>query len=59
MSSAAGKVPAPAQTVYSASKFALNGYFHSLRSEVLVVITPNPKPSKYFFYICQSFLSIS
>lgn len=34
MSSAAGKVPAPGQAVYSASKFALNGYFHSLRSEV-------------------------
>lgn len=34
MSSAAGKAPAPGQAVYSASKFALNGYFHSLRSEV-------------------------
>lgn len=34
MSSAAGKVPSPGQAVYSASKFALNGYFHSLRSEV-------------------------
>ncbi|KVI07509.1 Glucose/ribitol dehydrogenase [Cynara cardunculus var. scolymus] len=33
MSSAAGKAPAPGQAVYSASKFALNGYFHSLRSE--------------------------
>uniref|UniRef100_A0A7C9DRU4 Ketoreductase domain-containing protein n=1 Tax=Opuntia streptacantha TaxID=393608 RepID=A0A7C9DRU4_OPUST len=33
MSSAAGKTPAPGQAVYSASKFALNGYFHSLRSE--------------------------
>ncbi|KAJ8450518.1 hypothetical protein Cgig2_020155 [Carnegiea gigantea] len=36
MSSAAGKTPAPGQAVYSASKFALNGYFHSLRSEVIV-----------------------
>ena len=35
MSSAAGKVPAPGQAGYSASKFALNGYFHTLRSEVL------------------------
>lgn len=34
MSSAAGKTPAPGQAVYSATKFALNGYFHSLRSEV-------------------------
>lgn len=34
MSSAAGKTPAPGQAVYSASKHALNGYFHSLRSEV-------------------------
>lgn len=34
MSSAAGKTPAPGQAVYSASKYALNGYFHSLRSEV-------------------------
>lgn len=34
MSSAAGKNPAPGQAVYSASKYALNGYFHSLRSEV-------------------------
>ncbi|TYJ00694.1 hypothetical protein E1A91_A13G103300v1 [Gossypium mustelinum] len=33
MSSAAGKTPAPGQAVYSASKYALNGYFHSLRSE--------------------------
>ncbi|KAG5610795.1 hypothetical protein H5410_022076 [Solanum commersonii] len=33
MSSAAGKTPAPGQAVYSASKFAVNGYFHSLRSE--------------------------
>ncbi|GFZ11340.1 NAD(P)-binding Rossmann-fold superfamily protein [Actinidia rufa] len=34
MSSAAGKAPAPGQAAYSASKFALNGYFHTLRSEV-------------------------
>ena len=31
----AGKVPSPGQTVYAASKHAVNGYFHSLRSEVL------------------------
>lgn len=37
MSSAAGKTPAPGQAVYSASKFALNGYFHTLRSEVLLL----------------------
>lgn len=36
MSSAAGKTPAPGQAVYSASKHALNGYFHSLRSEVMM-----------------------
>jgi len=35
VSSVAGKVPSPGQTVYSASKHAVNGYFHSLRSEVL------------------------
>lgn len=35
MSSAAGKCPAPGQAIYSASKHALNGYFHTLRSEVL------------------------
>ena len=29
MSSAAGKVPAPGQAIYSASKHALNGYFAS------------------------------
>ncbi|KAI3791116.1 hypothetical protein L2E82_04728 [Cichorium intybus] len=33
MSSAVGKAPAPGQAIYSASKFTLNGYFHSLRSE--------------------------
>ena len=35
VSSVAGKIPSPGQTVYCASKHALNGYFHSLRSEVL------------------------
>lgn len=34
VSSAAGKVPSPAQTIYSASKHAVNGYFHSLRAEL-------------------------
>ncbi|KAI3789494.1 hypothetical protein L2E82_02291 [Cichorium intybus] len=33
MSSAVGKAPATGQAVYSASKFALNCYFYSLRSE--------------------------
>ncbi|KAJ8420820.1 hypothetical protein Cgig2_022636 [Carnegiea gigantea] len=48
MSSAAGKVPAPGQAVYSASKFSLNGYFHSLRSELfhkgikVTVVCPGP-----------------
>ncbi|KAI5649004.1 hypothetical protein M9H77_35009 [Catharanthus roseus] len=48
MSSAAGKVPSPGQAVYSASKFALNGYFHSLRSELyekgiqVTVVCPGP-----------------
>ncbi|CAN1262104.1 Dehydrogenase/reductase SDR family member 7 [Linum perenne] len=48
MSSAAGKTPAPGQAVYSASKFALNGYFHSLRSELyqkgikVTVVCPGP-----------------
>ncbi len=35
MSSAAGKVPSPCQSVYAASKHAVNGYFHTLRSEVV------------------------
>jgi len=39
MSSAAGKTPAPGQAVYSASKYALNGYFHTLRSEVCRLCT--------------------
>uniref|UniRef100_A0A2P2LHQ8 Dehydrogenase/reductase SDR family member 7 n=1 Tax=Rhizophora mucronata TaxID=61149 RepID=A0A2P2LHQ8_RHIMU len=48
MSSAAGKVPAPGQAVYSASKFAVNGYFHSLRSELyqkgidVTIVCPGP-----------------
>ncbi|CAI9090841.1 OLC1v1025702C1 [Oldenlandia corymbosa var. corymbosa] len=48
MSSAAGKGPAPGQAVYSASKFALNGYFHSLRSELcqkgikVTIVCPGP-----------------
>lgn len=48
MSSAAGKTPAPGQAVYSASKYALNGYFHTLRSELcrkgikVTVVCPGP-----------------
>ncbi|PSR98127.1 Dehydrogenase/reductase SDR family member 7 like [Actinidia chinensis var. chinensis] len=48
MSSAAGKAPAPGQAAYSASKFALNGYFHTLRSELyrkgikVTVVCPGP-----------------
>ncbi|XP_054800927.1 uncharacterized protein LOC129305048 isoform X1 [Prosopis cineraria] len=48
ISSAAGKTPAPGQAVYSASKHALNGYFHSLRSELcqkgikVTVVCPGP-----------------
>ncbi|XP_059665621.1 uncharacterized protein LOC132311632 isoform X2 [Cornus florida] len=48
MSSAAGKSPAPGQAVYSASKYALNGYFHTLRSELcrkgikVTVVCPGP-----------------
>lgn len=34
VSSVAAKVPSPAQTIYSASKHAVNGYFHSLRAEI-------------------------
>ncbi|RID64591.1 hypothetical protein BRARA_E03517 [Brassica rapa] len=33
ISSAAGKVPSPGQAIYAASKHALQGYFHTLRSE--------------------------
>ncbi|KAL8051947.1 hypothetical protein ABFX02_06G181000 [Erythranthe guttata] len=48
MSSAAGKAPAPGQAMYSASKSALNGYFHTLRSELcrkgikVTVVCPGP-----------------
>lgn len=48
MSSAAGKCPAPGQAIYSASKHALNGYFHTLRSELypegikVSVVCPGP-----------------
>lgn len=48
MSSAAGKAPAPGQAVYSASKYALNGYFHTLRSELsqkglkVTIVCPGP-----------------
>ena len=35
VSSSAAKLPSPGQSVYSASKHAVNGYFNSLRSEVL------------------------
>ncbi|KAF3341536.1 dehydrogenase/reductase SDR family member 7 isoform X1 [Carex littledalei] len=48
ISSAAGKTPAPGQAIYSASKHALNGYFHTLRSEFcqrgigVTVICPGP-----------------
>ncbi|XP_042496598.1 dehydrogenase/reductase SDR family member 7 [Macadamia integrifolia] len=48
MSSAAGKVPTPGQAVYSASKHALHGYFHSFRSELyqkgikVTVVCPGP-----------------
>ncbi|KAL8122431.1 hypothetical protein AgCh_018960 [Apium graveolens] len=48
MSSAAGKSPAPGQAVYSATKYALNGYFHTLRSEFcrkgidVTVVCPGP-----------------
>ncbi|KMT14718.1 hypothetical protein BVRB_4g074850 [Beta vulgaris subsp. vulgaris] len=48
MSSAAGKTPAPGQAIYCASKFALNGYFHCLRSELfqkgikVTVVCPGP-----------------
>lgn len=48
VSSAAGKVPSPTQGVYSATKHAVNGYFHTLRSELtkqgvgVTVICPGP-----------------
>lgn len=49
MSSAAGKTPAPGQAAYSASKHALNGYFHTLRSEVCthLLLLANAK-----FFLC-------
>ncbi|XP_039125725.1 dehydrogenase/reductase SDR family member 7-like [Dioscorea cayenensis subsp. rotundata] len=54
--STAGKCPAPSQSVYSASKFALNGYFHTLRSELIqkginvTVVCPGPIASKAVAY---------
>lgn len=48
VSSVAGKIPSPAQTIYSASKHAVNGYFHSLRAEIadknvkITVVCPGP-----------------
>ncbi|EPS67122.1 hypothetical protein M569_07656, partial [Genlisea aurea] len=48
MSSASGKVPAPGQAVYSGTKFAVAGFFHSLRSELcqrgikVTVVCPGP-----------------
>ena len=46
MSSAAGKTPAPGQAVYSLSKYALNGYFHTLRSEVFYNFTLEGKVNR-------------
>jgi NADP-dependent 3-hydroxy acid dehydrogenase YdfG len=34
VSSVAGKLPAPGQSLYAATKHAVNGFFHTLRSEV-------------------------
>eukprot|EP00271_Cylindrocystis_brebissonii_P008893 TRINITY_DN23414_c0_g1_i1.p1 TRINITY_DN23414_c0_g1~~TRINITY_DN23414_c0_g1_i1.p1 ORF type:complete len:354 (-),score=55.14 TRINITY_DN23414_c0_g1_i1:711-1751(-) len=48
VSSAAGKVPSPTQGVYAASKHALQGYFHTLRYELIgtgvgvTVVCPGP-----------------
>ncbi|XP_031478079.1 uncharacterized protein LOC116249091 isoform X2 [Nymphaea colorata] len=48
VSSAAGKNPSPGQAIYSASKYAVNGYFHTLRSELcqrgikVTVVCPGP-----------------
>ncbi|XP_018487398.2 uncharacterized protein LOC108857884 [Raphanus sativus] len=48
ISSAAGKVPSPGQAIYAASKHALHGYFHTLRSEFfqkgikVTVVCPGP-----------------
>eukprot|EP01018_Ginkgo_biloba_P002257 Gb_17710 [translate_table: standard] len=52
MSSAAGKTPAPGQAVYAASKHAVNGYFHTLRSELaqkgikVTIVCPGPIETK-------------
>ncbi|XP_070577036.1 dehydrogenase/reductase SDR family member 7-like [Ptychodera flava] len=52
ISSVAGKLPAPLQASYSAAKFALQGYFDALRSEVydenitVTTICPGPVVSK-------------
>eukprot|EP00850_Spirogloea_muscicola_P014565 SM000105S13910 [mRNA] locus=s105:334606:337719:- [translate_table: standard] len=48
VSSAAGKVPSPAQGAYAATKHALNGYFRTLRYEVckqgvgVTILCPGP-----------------
>ncbi|CAN7003253.1 unnamed protein product [Brassica rapa subsp. trilocularis] len=48
ISSAAGKVPSPGQAIYAASNHALQGYFHTLRSEFfqkgikVTVVCPGP-----------------
>ncbi|KAG2273195.1 hypothetical protein Bca52824_067750, partial [Brassica carinata] len=48
ISSAAGKIPSPGQAIYAASKHALHGYFHTLRSEFfqkgikVTVVCPGP-----------------
>ncbi|CAM6033981.1 unnamed protein product [Sphagnum compactum] len=48
VSSVAGIVPAPGQSLYAATKHAVNGYFHTLRSEVnqqgikVTVVCPGP-----------------
>ncbi|KAM7273846.1 hypothetical protein ACFE04_028510 [Oxalis oulophora] len=48
ISSTSGKTPVPGQALYSATKYALNGYFHTLRSELyqkgikVTVVCPGP-----------------
>eukprot|EP00850_Spirogloea_muscicola_P023070 SM000327S12474 [mRNA] locus=s327:4780:7863:+ [translate_table: standard] len=48
VSSAAGKVPSPAQGAYAATKHALNGYFRTLRYEIykqgvgVTILCPGP-----------------
>lgn len=48
VSSAAGKVPAPTQAVYAATKHAVNGFFHTLHYELIkqgisvTVVCPGP-----------------